>query len=58
MDETIIQTINKLQDAFTTVGVQNPVDLPQIVVIGRYAFSINYIIVFSHLVRVVAKARC
>ncbi|CAG8633714.1 25192_t:CDS:10 [Cetraspora pellucida] len=26
--------LNKLQDAFATVGVQNPVDLPQIVVIG------------------------
>lgn len=27
-------TVNKLQDAFATVGVQNPVDLPQIIVIG------------------------
>ncbi|RIB03253.1 Dynamin central region-domain-containing protein, partial [Gigaspora rosea] len=27
-------SVNKLQDAFATVGVQNPVDLPQIVVIG------------------------
>lgn len=26
--------MNKLQDAFTTVGVQNPIDLPQIVVVG------------------------
>lgn len=26
--------VNKLQDAFTTVGVHNPVDLPQITVIG------------------------
>lgn len=26
--------MNKLQDAFSTVGVHNPVDLPQIVVIG------------------------
>ena len=26
--------VNKLQDAFTTVGVQNPIDLPQIVVVG------------------------
>jgi dynamin 1-like protein len=26
--------VNKLQDAFSTVGVHNPVDLPQIVVIG------------------------
>lgn len=26
--------VNKLQDAFATVGVHNPVDLPQIVVIG------------------------
>ncbi|RKP33869.1 Dynamin central region-domain-containing protein [Dimargaris cristalligena] len=34
MDAQLIKTINKLQDAFTTVGVHNPVDLPQIVVIG------------------------
>ncbi|KAF9424981.1 vacuolar protein sorting-associated protein 1, partial [Podila epigama] len=34
MDATLIRTINKLQDAFSTVGVNNPVDLPQIVVIG------------------------
>ena len=26
--------MNKLQDAFSTVGVHNPVDLPQISVIG------------------------
>ncbi|KAG9302505.1 hypothetical protein G9A89_007209 [Geosiphon pyriformis] len=34
MDTNLIKTVNKLQDAFATVGVQNPVDLPQIVVIG------------------------
>ncbi|OLL24089.1 Vacuolar protein sorting-associated protein 1 [Neolecta irregularis DAH-3] len=34
MDKHLITTINKLQDAFATVGVQNPVDLPQITVIG------------------------
>ncbi|KAI8362837.1 Dynamin central region-domain-containing protein [Mortierella sp. GBAus27b] len=34
MDASLIKTVNKLQDAFATVGVQNPVDLPQIVVIG------------------------
>ncbi|CAB4384742.1 hypothetical protein RhiirA5_357203 [Rhizophagus irregularis] len=34
MDTTLIKTVNKLQDAFATVGVQNPVDLPQIIVIG------------------------
>lgn len=34
MDANLIKTVNKLQDAFATVGVQNPVDLPQIVVIG------------------------
>ena len=28
------RTVNKLQDVFTTVGVQNPIDLPQIVVVG------------------------
>ncbi|OMJ30270.1 Vacuolar protein sorting-associated protein 1 [Smittium culicis] len=34
MDEQLIQKINKLQDAFATVGQHNPVDLPQIAVIG------------------------
>ncbi|ORX97583.1 hypothetical protein K493DRAFT_281166 [Basidiobolus meristosporus CBS 931.73] len=34
MDTNLIRTVNKLQDAFATVGVSNPVDLPQIVVIG------------------------
>lgn len=34
MDANLINTVNKLQDAFATVGVSNPVDLPQIVVIG------------------------
>ncbi|KAI0217480.1 vacuolar protein sorting-associated protein 1 [Massospora cicadina] len=34
MDTNLINTVNKLQDAFATVGVSNPVDLPQIVVIG------------------------
>lgn len=34
MDPGLIRTINRLQDAFSTVGVTNPVDLPQITVIG------------------------
>lgn len=34
MDTNLIKTVNRLQDAFTTVGVANPIDLPQIVVIG------------------------
>lgn len=29
-----IRLVNKLQDVFTTVGVNNPIDLPQIVVVG------------------------
>ncbi|KIX94100.1 vacuolar protein sorting-associated protein 1 [Fonsecaea multimorphosa CBS 102226] len=33
-DPTLISLVNKLQDVFTTVGVQNPIDLPQIVVVG------------------------
>lgn len=31
---SLIRLVNKLQDVFTTVGVQNPIDLPQIVVVG------------------------
>ncbi|KAJ3056253.1 vacuolar protein sorting-associated protein 1 [Rhizophlyctis rosea] len=34
MDSNLIKTVNKLQDAFTAVGVANPIDLPQIAVIG------------------------
>lgn len=34
MDSNLIKTVNKLQDAFATVGVVNPIDLPQIAVIG------------------------
>eukprot|EP00732_Lithocolla_globosa_P002005 Lithocolla_globosa_v1_NODE_1173_length_2812_cov_7.424374.p1 type:complete len:702 gc:universal NODE_1173_length_2812_cov_7.424374:2180-75(-) len=32
--ENLIKTINKLQDVFTTIQMNNPIDLPQIVVIG------------------------
>ncbi|PVU84923.1 hypothetical protein BB560_007213 [Smittium megazygosporum] len=31
--ESLIETVNKLQDIFTTIG-QDPIDLPQIVVVG------------------------
>ncbi|KAK5093277.1 vacuolar protein sorting-associated protein 1 [Exophiala xenobiotica] len=33
-DPQLISLVNKLQDVFATVGVQNPIDLPQIVVVG------------------------
>ncbi|KAL2220400.1 putative vacuolar dynamin-like GTPase VpsA [Thermoascus aurantiacus ATCC 26904] len=33
-DPQLINLVNKLQDVFSTVGVQNPIDLPQIVVVG------------------------
>ncbi|KAI0124230.1 Dynamin central region-domain-containing protein [Xylariales sp. AK1849] len=33
-DPGLIKLVNKLQDVFATVGVQNPIDLPQIVVVG------------------------
>lgn len=31
---TAARLVNKLQDVFATVGVNNPIDLPQIVVVG------------------------
>ncbi|PWN23831.1 putative VPS1-member of the dynamin family of GTPase [Microstroma glucosiphilum] len=34
MDTGLITLVNKLQDAFTNVGIQNPIDLPQITVLG------------------------
>ncbi|KAF1345991.1 Dynamin central region-domain-containing protein [Delphinella strobiligena] len=33
-DPGLITLVNRLQDVFTTVGVQNPIDLPQIAVVG------------------------
>lgn len=33
--EQLIKLVNKLQDVFACVNVANPIDLPQIVVIGR-----------------------
>ncbi|KAK5071170.1 vacuolar protein sorting-associated protein 1 [Lithohypha guttulata] len=33
-DPQLISLVNRLQDVFATVGVQNPIDLPQIVVVG------------------------
>ncbi len=38
MDQ-LIKVINKLQDAFSAVNVSNPIDLPQITVIGSYAIE-------------------
>lgn len=39
MDQ-LIKIVNRLQDAFAAVNVSNPIDLPQIVVIGRYNESL------------------
>lgn len=33
-DPSLISLVNKLQDVFSTVGVTNPIDLPQIAVVG------------------------
>ncbi|KAI0381850.1 vacuolar sorting protein 1 [Hypomontagnella monticulosa] len=33
-DPALIKLVNRLQDVFSTVGVNNPIDLPQIVVVG------------------------
>ncbi|KAE8349680.1 vacuolar ATP synthase catalytic subunit A [Aspergillus coremiiformis] len=33
-DPSLISLVNKLQDVFATVGVHNPIDLPQIAVVG------------------------
>ncbi|KAI9898321.1 hypothetical protein N3K66_006681 [Trichothecium roseum] len=33
-DPALITLVNKLQDVFATVGVNNPIDLPQIAVVG------------------------
>lgn len=34
MDQQLINLVNKLQDVFSSIGVQNNIDLPQITVIG------------------------
>ena len=38
MDD-LIKLVNRLQDALSSVSLNNPIDLPQIVVIGRYSYS-------------------
>lgn len=37
MDD-LIKLVNRLQDALSSVSLNNPIDLPQIVVIGRYHY--------------------
>ena len=32
--EQLIPIVNKLQDAFTSIGIESPIDLPQIAVVG------------------------
>ena len=32
--QDLIPIVNKLQDAFTSIGQQSPIDLPQIAVVG------------------------
>lgn len=32
--EELIPIVNKLQDAFSQLGMQSPIDLPQIAVVG------------------------
>ena len=32
--EDLIPVVNKLQDAFAHIGVESPIDLPQIAVVG------------------------
>jgi hypothetical protein len=45
MDQ-LIKIVNRLQDAFAAVNVSNPIDLPQIVVIGRYkSITISYALI-------------
>jgi len=43
MDSHLIKTINKLQDAFSTVGVQNPIDLPQVI---TYIYFNSYFLIY------------
>ncbi|KAJ3115906.1 vacuolar protein sorting-associated protein 1 [Physocladia obscura] len=38
--QRLIKKINKLQDAFTSVSINNPIDLPQVVVIGAQSSGI------------------
>lgn len=32
--ESLIPIVNKLQDAFANIGIESPIDLPQIAVVG------------------------
>lgn len=55
--DNLIPLINKLQDVFITISVTNPIDLPQIVVIGRY-IDVHLMHLFYFIVRVVARVQC
>jgi hypothetical protein len=46
MDQ-LIKIVNRLQDAFAAVNVSNPIDLPQIVVIGRYRRKNELVLFYS-----------
>lgn len=52
MDD-LIKLVNRLQDALSSVSLNNPIDLPQIVVIGRYlCFLIPLLCIASRAERV------
>lgn len=62
MDQ-LIKIVNRLQDAFAAVNVSNPIDLPQIVVIGRYSeesvciYNILTLLFYPFLVKVLVKVQ-
>lgn len=62
MDQ-LIKIVNRLQDAFAAVNVSNPIDLPQIVVIGRYLeervciYNILTLLFYPLIVKVLVKVQ-
>ena len=50
MDD-LIKLVNRLQDALSSVSLNNPIDLPQIVVIGRYlSLSLCVCVLIMHCI--------
>jgi hypothetical protein len=39
--EQLIKTVNQLQQVFSSVRVQNPIDLPQIAVVGSQSAGLT-----------------
>lgn len=54
--EQLVKVVNKLQDAFSSLSLPNAIELPQIVVIGRYETRKLEAMCNSQYIRFLARA--